>query len=149
MWSWCFRLKQHVRVCIACQHGHLLASSMLSGKLSRHRPSTCVALTARPVTTGTIGRCTIVSPIYSPTSHHFAQVVSLTAPNASSPTWVHHLNTYGADVVYDDFIANFTAEAWNPDDWVDLFTNAGAKYFVLVTKHHDGFALVGRLHEWW
>jgi len=54
---------------------------------------------------------------------------------------VHHLDTYGPDVVYDDFIANFTASAWNPDDWIDLFVNAGAKYFVLVTKHHDGFAL--------
>ena len=52
------------------------------------------------------------------------------------------MSTYGPDVVYDDFIANFTASAWNPDDWVDLFVNAGAKYFVLVTKHHDGFALV-------
>ena len=55
---------------------------------------------------------------------------------------MHHLETYGADVVYDDFIANFTAAAWSPDEWVDLFVTAGAKYFVLVTKHHDGFALV-------
>ena len=55
---------------------------------------------------------------------------------------MHHLNTYGPDVVYDDFIANFTASKWSPDDWVDFFVDAGAKYFVLVTKHHDGFALV-------
>lgn len=55
---------------------------------------------------------------------------------------MHHLETYGASVVYDDFIANWTASAWDPDDWTDLFADAGAKYFVLVTKHHDGFALV-------
>ncbi|KAG1818020.1 glycoside hydrolase family 29 protein [Suillus subaureus] len=62
-------------------------------------------------------------------------------PNSSSKTWVHHLDTYGKDVVYDDFIANFTASTWNPSAWLDLFTEAGAKYFVIVTKHHDGYGL--------
>lgn len=64
------------------------------------------------------------------------------APNSDNPTWEHHLQTYGENVVYDDFIANFTASVWNPDEWTDLFNDAGAKYFVFVTKHHDGFALV-------
>ncbi|OBZ73091.1 Alpha-L-fucosidase [Grifola frondosa] len=45
-------------------------------------------------------------------------------PDADSPTWVHHLQTYGPDVIYDDFIANFTAEAWDPDEWTDLFADA-------------------------
>ncbi|KAJ7076101.1 glycoside hydrolase family 29 protein [Mycena belliarum] len=62
-------------------------------------------------------------------------------PNASNPTWAHHLETYGKDVVYDDFIPAFTAAKFNASAWVDLFARAGAKYFVLVTKHHDGFAL--------
>ncbi|ESK90547.1 glycoside hydrolase family 29 protein [Moniliophthora roreri MCA 2997] len=62
-------------------------------------------------------------------------------PNASSPTWQHHLDTFGPGVVYDDFIANFTASKFNASEWVDLFDMAGAKYFVFVTKHHDGFAL--------
>ncbi|KAJ6590514.1 glycoside hydrolase family 29 protein [Mycena vulgaris] len=62
-------------------------------------------------------------------------------PNASNPTWVHHLETYGKDVIYDDFIPDFTASKFNASAWVDLFDRAGAKYFVLVTKHHDGFAL--------
>ncbi|EPQ55247.1 glycoside hydrolase [Gloeophyllum trabeum ATCC 11539] len=61
--------------------------------------------------------------------------------NSSNPFWVHHLDTYGPDVVYDDFIANFTASKFNASAWLDLFDNAGAKYFVLVSKHHDGFAL--------
>ena len=50
--------------------------------------------------------------------------------------------TYGPNVTYDDFIANFTASKWNADDWTDFFADAGAKYFVFVTKHHDGYALV-------
>ncbi|KAK7046728.1 glycoside hydrolase [Favolaschia claudopus] len=62
-------------------------------------------------------------------------------PDSSNPTWVHHLNTYGKDVIYDDFIPDFTASKFNASAWVDLFDQAGAKYFVLVSKHHDGFAL--------
>ncbi|KAJ8095979.1 hypothetical protein PM082_015200 [Marasmius tenuissimus] len=45
------------------------------------------------------------------------------------------------DVVYDDFIPKFTASKFNASQWMDLFDRAGAKYFVLVTKHHDGYAL--------
>ncbi|KAG8715678.1 hypothetical protein FRC09_016422 [Ceratobasidium sp. 395] len=59
----------------------------------------------------------------------------------NSSTWTRHRQVYGENIVYDDFIANFTASAWNPDDWTDLFANAGAKYFTIVSKHHDGFAL--------
>lgn len=55
--------------------------------------------------------------------------------------YTHHLETYGPDVVYDDFFANFTASEFDPKSWVDLIADAGAQYFVLTTKHHDGFAL--------
>ncbi|KII95420.1 glycoside hydrolase family 29 protein [Plicaturopsis crispa FD-325 SS-3] len=58
-----------------------------------------------------------------------------------NPTYAYHEKTYGKDFVYDDFIANFTASKFNASSWLDLFDNAGAKYFVSVTKHHDGFAL--------
>ena len=43
--------------------------------------------------------------------------------------------------MYDDFIQNFTASAWDPKEWVDLFADAGANYFVQVSKHHDGYAI--------
>ncbi|OAQ57912.2 glycoside hydrolase [Pochonia chlamydosporia 170] len=59
----------------------------------------------------------------------------------NSDVYKHHLATYGENVVYDDFIANFTAANFNPKDWMDLISDAGAKYFVPTTKHHDGFAL--------
>lgn len=55
--------------------------------------------------------------------------------------WIHHLESYGTDVVYDDFIAGFSASRFDPDGWIQLFTRAGARYFVLTSKHHDGFAL--------
>lgn len=62
-------------------------------------------------------------------------------PNTKEQTYQYHLATYGEEVVYDDFIQNFTASAFDPKAWVDLFDDAGAKYFVQVSKHHDGYAL--------
>lgn len=62
-------------------------------------------------------------------------------PNYSTQTYEYHLQKYGPNVVYDDFIQNFTASAFNPQEWVDLFADAGAQYFVQVSKHHDGYAI--------
>ncbi|EED13906.1 alpha-L-fucosidase, putative [Talaromyces stipitatus ATCC 10500] len=53
----------------------------------------------------------------------------------------YRLRTFGPDWNYDDSFANFTASNWDPKAWVDLIYASGAKYFVLTTKHHDGFAL--------
>ncbi|KAJ4302906.1 hypothetical protein N0V90_001797 [Kalmusia sp. IMI 367209] len=53
----------------------------------------------------------------------------------------YRLRTFGPDLNYDDFFANFTAAQYQPREWVDLIADAGAKYFVITTKHHDGFAL--------
>lgn len=50
-------------------------------------------------------------------------------------------NVYGQDFKYEDFRDLFKAELFNPQEWADLFKNAGAKYVVLVTKHHDGYAM--------
>jgi alpha-L-fucosidase len=52
----------------------------------------------------------------------------------------HQLNTFGR-ANYDDFFSNFTANNWEAKDWVDLIADAGAQYFVITTKHHDGFAM--------
>lgn len=38
-------------------------------------------------------------------------------------------------------MTDFTAEKFDPKSWVDLIEDAGARYFVHVTKHHDGYAL--------
>jgi alpha-L-fucosidase len=62
-------------------------------------------------------------------------------PDTSDQTYEFHLQHYGTNFTYDDFIPQFSAEAFDPKEWVDLFSDAGAKYFVLTTKHHDGYAL--------
>src|SRR3954469_8476008 len=56
-------------------------------------------------------------------------------------TWQHHLETYGPDVDYDDFISQWAPTRWDPDGWIKLLEQAGAKYFVLTSKHSDGVAL--------
>ena len=43
--------------------------------------------------------------------------------------------------VYMDQAKTFTAAKYDPRAWAALFEEAGAKYAVLTTKHHDGFAL--------
>ncbi len=57
------------------------------------------------------------------------------------PTYEHHIKTYGKDFEYENFADMWKAENWNPEEWAELFKEAGAKYVVLVTKHHDGFCL--------
>ena len=42
---------------------------------------------------------------------------------------------------YKELTKYWHAELWDPNDWADLFKYAGAKYVVLVTKHHDGYCL--------
>ncbi|CAG7850065.1 Alpha-L-fucosidase; AltName: Full=Alpha-L-fucoside fucohydrolase; Flags: Precursor [Serendipita indica DSM 11827] len=60
---------------------------------------------------------------------------------SSNILWNYHRKTYGEEIVYDDFIPQFDGSKFNASQWINLFASAGAKYFVLVTKHHDGFAL--------
>lgn len=43
--------------------------------------------------------------------------------------------------LYTLYAQSWHAEHWNPDQWADLFARSGAKYVVLVTKHHDGYCL--------
>lgn len=45
------------------------------------------------------------------------------------------------DAKYQDFASQFKAELFNPTQWASLFERAGAKYVVLTSKHHEGFAL--------
>lgn len=53
----------------------------------------------------------------------------------------HQLALFGPNSTYDAFIPQFTASHFDPKAWVDLFHDAGARYFVLTSKHHEGFAL--------
>lgn len=60
-----------------------------------------------------------------------------------SPTQAHHYENWGEEFDYYDFAEIFNAEVeqWDPDEMAKLFQQAGARYVVLTTKHHDGFLL--------
>jgi alpha-L-fucosidase len=48
---------------------------------------------------------------------------------------------YGDRSTYYELAPLFRAELFDPAAWADLFQRAGARYVVLVSKHHDGYAL--------
>src|SRR3954454_9601913 len=42
---------------------------------------------------------------------------------------------------YEKLAARFNPVKFNADEWVQLAKDAGMKYIVITSKHHDGFAL--------
>ena len=60
-----------------------------------------------------------------------------------SPTQAYHREHYGADFNYYDFAPIFNRESRSgiPDEWATIFREAGARYVVLTSKHHEGFTL--------
>ncbi len=60
-----------------------------------------------------------------------------------SPVQKYHYEKYGEDYSYDNFASEFnnSIKNWDPETWAETFKTAGARYVVLVTKHHDGFLL--------
>jgi alpha-L-fucosidase len=56
-------------------------------------------------------------------------------------TWAYHQKQYGADYDYKSFAPQFRAELFDPDQWAGVFQRSGAKYVVLTSKHHEGFAM--------
>jgi alpha-L-fucosidase len=64
-----------------------------------------------------------------------------------SPVARHHAEHYG-DQPYETFVREFRriTESVDIERWADLCEAAGAKYVVLVTKHHDGFLLWPSAH---
>lgn len=50
-------------------------------------------------------------------------------------------NNYISHDNYMKQLAGFTASDYQPQQWVELIKNSGAKYSVITTKHHDGVSL--------
>ena len=42
---------------------------------------------------------------------------------------------------YEKLAADFTMANYNPEEWVKMAKNAGARYIIFTAKHHEGFCL--------
>jgi alpha-L-fucosidase len=62
------------------------------------------------------------------------------AVNGIDESWSFH-NNYISYADYMKQLDGFTAKKYNPEYWVKLIKESGAKYTVITTKHHDGVAL--------
>lgn len=62
------------------------------------------------------------------------------APGAKE-VWQYHTENYGQHYSYYNFGEQFKTSDFDPKQWAKLFEDAGAKYIVLTSKHHDGFTL--------
>jgi alpha-L-fucosidase len=63
----------------------------------------------------------------------------------------HHLEHYGhpADVGFMEMDNRWKAENWNPEELLDLYKKAGARYFMSLANHHDNFDNYNsRFHDW-
>jgi alpha-L-fucosidase len=80
-------------------------------------------------------------PAWAPVGQEYAEWYWQHMNDPNDPTYAYHADKYGKDFDYDSFIPSFTAAKFDPHAWVRLFQDAGAKYFVLTAKHHEGFSL--------
>ncbi|WP_316797233.1 alpha-L-fucosidase [Pedobacter agri] len=60
--------------------------------------------------------------------------------NGISESW-SFFNNYISHDAYMKQLNGFNAQKYNPQEWVNLIQESGAKYAVITTKHHDGVAL--------
>jgi alpha-L-fucosidase len=54
--------------------------------------------------------------------------------------WIRN-NAHIPIQVYDKFVGQFNPVKFNADEWVRMAKDAGMKYIVITSKHHDGFAI--------
>lgn len=97
-------------------------------------------------------------PAYSPTARDKVGIYDRYAEHywrrwvSPGPTQKYftefHDRVYGKDKTYQDFASDFKAEMYQPEEWAKLFKRAGAKYVVLTSKHHEGFALWPSAYSW-
>lgn len=66
-----------------------------------------------------------------------------------NPVYYHHIKKYGKDFDYHKFVPQFTAERFNPEDWLDMLDGCGADFVMPVGEHHDGFKMYkSELNRW-
>lgn len=73
--------------------------------------------------------------------HQYAEWYGNTVRIAGSPTWRRHQELYGPGTSYEDLADLWDAADFDADAFVNELVDAGARYVVPTTKHHEGFCL--------
>jgi alpha-L-fucosidase len=69
--------------------------------------------------------------------------------NASVPCIVdYHKRAYGSQFRYESFAPEFRATLFNASEWAQLFEESGARWVVLTSKHHEGYAMWPSAQAW-
>lgn len=55
--------------------------------------------------------------------------------------WIMNREMISKEEYTEKYVNNWKAENYDPKQWADLAAEAGMKYMVLTSRHHDGFAL--------
>ncbi|MDB5148934.1 MAG: alpha-L-fucosidase [Mucilaginibacter sp.] len=68
-----------------------------------------------------------------------------------SDQYKYHIEKYGhpSKFGFKDVINEWKAENWQPGELLDLYKRAGAKYFMALANHHDGFDLYNSTFQSW
>lgn len=64
---------------------------------------------------------------------------------------IHHKQTYGdlKNFGYKHLVKSFKAEKFDSNEWLELIEKSGAKYYVPVAEHHDGFQMYDSKFSIW
>lgn len=73
--------------------------------------------------------------------HQYAEWYANTVRIPQSPTWRRHQEQYGTGTSYEDLADRWDVGGFDADVFVAALVDAGARYVVPTTKHHDGFCL--------
>lgn len=68
-----------------------------------------------------------------------------------NPFYDHHLANYGhpSETGFLNIIGQWKADAWQPEELLDLYEAAGARYIVAMAQHHDNLDLFdSQYHPW-
>ena len=95
-------------------------------------------------------------PSYSPARHNgedniyncYAEHYWSRLINNSAAFVEFNERVYGKNARYEDFVKDFHAEMFQPEEWASIFEDSGAKYVVLTSKHHEGFCLWPSQYSW-
>lgn len=63
--------------------------------------------------------------------------------NPETDVYKHHKQTYGnpKDFPYEKFIDLFSCPKFDAKEWANIIESSGAKYYIPVAEHHDGFQM--------